>query len=122
MPIGMQVKLLRIVGSAVEPEPFNVTVTRDPQVRVFFADVNLDGQVGLSDILHTIEVSGHGRTITFTEGEIPIGGRFTDFLVSATSTGEPLKAAAEASFSGELPPAVDDHVADPASDYLQRCR
>lgn len=86
--------------------------------------MNLDGHVGLSDIFKTIEVSDHGRTISFSDGVIPIGGRFTDFLFSATTTGEPLKAAIDASFSGELPPAAEDWspeasaAADLASNYL----
>jgi hypothetical protein len=62
---------LKIVGSAVEPEPFNFTITLDPNVSAFWGDANGDGKVGLSDIFSTITLSEDRRTITFSDGLIP---------------------------------------------------
>lgn len=91
---------LTIVGTADEPEPFNFTIQRDPNVDAFFGDANGDGDIGESDIFGTATLSNGGRTITFTDGLIPVGGRFTDFLFSMTSDGLPFKAAVDASFAG----------------------
>jgi hypothetical protein len=109
---------LHIVGTADEPQPFNFTVTRDANVPAFFADLNQDGHVGVSDIFRSIDVSDDGRTITFSDGLIRPGDIFTDFIFSATSTGEPMKAAVEATFTGvphesEVAPAVV-----PPGDYM----
>ena len=82
---------LRIVGSAVEPEPFNFTFTLDPNVSAFWGDVNGDGKVGISDIFETVTLSADHRTVTFSDGLIPVGGRFTDSLLSITDNGEPLR-------------------------------
>ncbi len=71
---------LKIVGSAVEPEPFDFTITLDPNVNAFFGDVNGDGKAGLSDIFSTITLSADRRTITYSDGLIPVGGRFTHRL------------------------------------------
>lgn len=91
---------LTIVGTADEPEPFNFTIQRDPNVDAFFGDANGDGDIGESDIFGTVTLSNDGRTITFTDGLIPVGGRFTDFLFSMTTDGLPFKAAVDASFAG----------------------
>lgn len=93
---------LTIVGTADEPEPFNFTVERDPDVDAFFGDANGDGDLGESDIFGTATLSNGGRTITFTDGLIPVGGRFTDFLYSMTTDGLPFTAAVDATFAGEL--------------------
>ena len=93
---------LRIVGSAVEPEPFNFTITLDPNVSAFWGDVNGDGKVGVSDIFDTVTLSADHRTVTFSDGLIPVGGRFTDSLLSITDNGEPFKAGVYASFDGFL--------------------
>src|SRR4051794_15071699 len=69
---------LGIVGSAKEPEPFNFTFTLDPKVSAFWGDVNADRKVGLSDIFSTITLSDDRRTLIFSDGLIPVGGRFTD--------------------------------------------
>lgn len=93
---------LRIVGSAVEPTPFNFTFTLDPNVSAFWGDVNGDGKVGLSDIFSTLALSQDHRAITFSNGLIPVGGRFTDFIFSMTDDGQPFQAAIYASFEGFL--------------------
>ncbi len=59
---------LSIVGTADEPEPFNFTVDRDPNVDAVWGDANEDGKIGLSDIIAVTEVSEDGRTISFSEG------------------------------------------------------
>jgi len=93
---------LQIVGSAVEPVPFTFTFTLDPNVSAFFGDVNGDGKVGVSDIFKTVTLSADHRTVTFSDGLIPVGGRFTDSLLSITDNGEPFKAGVYASFDGFL--------------------
>ena len=74
----------------------------DPNVNAFFGDVNGDGKAGLSDIFSTITLSADHRTITYSDGFIPVGGRFTDFLFSMTDNGEPFKAGVYTSFDGFL--------------------
>jgi hypothetical protein len=93
---------LRIVGSAVEPQPFNFTFTLDPNVSAFWGDVNGDGKIGISDIFETVTLAADHRTVTFSDGLIPVGGRFTDSLLSITDNGEPFKAGINASFDGFL--------------------
>jgi len=83
---------LQIVGSAAEPVPFTFTFTLDPNVSAFFGDVNGDGKVALSDIFSTITLSADHRTITYSDGLIPVDGRFSDFIFSMTDNGEPFKA------------------------------
>ena len=95
---------MNIVGTADEPEPFNFTVTRDPDVDAMWGDANGDGQIGLSDIFATVQVSPDGRTIVFKDGEIPVNGRFTDYFFSMTTDGEPFTAAVEAHFEGVFVP------------------
>lgn len=99
--------VLSIVGTAVEPEPFNFTVTLDPDVEAFFGDVDEDGQIGISDIFPDITVSEDGRTITFSGGLIAPGERFTDYNLAFTTDGEPFLAAFNAYFTGE-PAAVPE--------------
>jgi hypothetical protein len=48
---------LKIVGSVVEPVPFNFSITLDPDVSAFWGDANGNGKVGLSDIFSTITLS-----------------------------------------------------------------
>jgi PEP-CTERM motif-containing protein len=91
---------LSLVGTADEPTPFNFTVTRDANVDAFWGDVDGDGFVGHSDIFGSITLSADHRTIFFSDGVIPVGGRFTDFNLAMTSDGEPFKAAVDATFSG----------------------
>jgi hypothetical protein len=91
---------LVLVGTAIEPEPFNFTVQRDPNVDAVWGDANEDGLIGLSDIFATVTVSEDGRTITFSDGLIPVGGRFTDYIFSTTTDQQPFLAAIDASFSG----------------------
>jgi hypothetical protein len=86
----------------VEPVPFNFTITLAPNVSAFWDDANGDGKVGLSDIFSTVTLSEDRRTVTFSDGLIPVGGRFTDFIFSMTDDGEPFKAAVYASFDGFL--------------------
>ena len=101
-PYNITSLTLKIVGSAVEPVPFDFTITLDPNVSAFFGDVNGDGKAGLSDIFSTITLSADRRTITYSDGLIPVGGRFTDFLFSTTDNGEPFKAGVFTSFDGFL--------------------
>ena len=91
---------LSIVGTAVEPVPFNFTIALDPNVDAFWGDVDGDTLVGLSDIFSTITISNGGRTISFSDGLIPVGGRFTDFNLAMTTDGLPFLAAINASFTG----------------------
>jgi hypothetical protein len=95
---------LQIVGPALEPEPFDFTITLDPDVGAFWGDANGDGKTGLSDIFGTITLSPDHRTITYSDGLIPVGGRFTDFIFSVTDDGEPFKAGVYTSFDGILVP------------------
>jgi hypothetical protein len=95
---------LSLVGTALEPEPFNFTVVRDPNVDAFFDDANGDGFVGLSDIFPMVEILNEGRTIRFSGGSIPVGGRFTDYNFATTTDGEPFLAAIDASFEGYVVP------------------
>ena len=101
-PYNITSLTLKIVGSAVEPVPFDFTITLDPNVSAFFGDANGDGKTGLSDIFSTITLSADHRTITYSDGLIPVGGRFTDFLFSMTDNGEPFKAGVFTSFDGFL--------------------
>ena len=101
-PYNITSLTLRIVGPAVEPEPFNFTITLDPNVSAFWGDANGDGKVGLSDIFNTITLSADHRTITYSGGLIPVGGRFTDYIFSMTDNGEPFKAGVFTSFDGFL--------------------
>ena len=93
---------LQIVGPAEEPEPFNFTITPDPNVSAFWGDANGDGKTGLSDIFSTITLSADHRTITFSDGLIPVDGRFTDFIFSTTDDGQPFKVGVYTSFDGFL--------------------
>jgi hypothetical protein len=93
---------LKIVGSAVEPANRNFTITLDPNVSAFWGDANGDGQTGLSDIFSTITLSDDRRTITLSDGLIPVGGRFSDSIFSMTDDGEPFLAGVYASFDGYL--------------------
>jgi PEP-CTERM motif len=101
-PYNITSVTLQIVGSAVEPVPFDFTITLDPNVSAFFGDANGDGKTGLSDMFSTITLSADHRTITYSDGLIPVGGRFTDFLFSMTDNGEPFKAGVYTSFDGFL--------------------
>jgi hypothetical protein len=51
-------------------------------VSAFFSDVNGDGKVGVSDIFKTVTLSADHRTVTFSDVLIPVGGRFTDSILS----------------------------------------
>lgn len=95
---------LSLVGTAIEPEPFNFTIERDPNVDAFFDDANGDGMVGLSDIFPVVEILNGGRTIRFSGGSIPVGARFTDYNFATTTDGEPFLAAVDASFQGYVVP------------------
>jgi len=103
-PYNITSLTLHIVGPAEEPEPFNFTITPDPNVSAFWGDANGDGKVGLSDIFHTITLSADHRTITYSDGLIPVDGRFTDFIFSMTDDGEPFKVGVYTSFDGFLAP------------------
>lgn len=92
--------VLDIVGTAVEPVPFDFTITLNPTVDAFFGDVDGNTLVGISDIFSTIVVSNSGRTITFSDGLIAPGQRFTDFNLASTTDGEPFLAAFNAYFTG----------------------
>jgi hypothetical protein len=59
-------------------------------------------EVGLSDIFHTITLSADHRTITYSDGLIPVGDRFTDFIFSMTDDGGPFKVGVFTSFDGFL--------------------
>jgi hypothetical protein len=87
---------------APTPTPVDFTITLDPNVNAFFGDVNGDGKTGLSDIFSTITLSADHRTITYSDGLIPVGGRFTDYIFSMTDNGEPFKAGVYTSFDGFL--------------------
>jgi hypothetical protein len=65
-PYNITSLTLQIVGSAVEPEPFNFTITLDPNVSAFFGDANGDGKTGLSEIFSAITLSADPRIITST--------------------------------------------------------
>jgi len=101
-PYNITSLTLQIVGPAVEPEPFDFTITLDPNVSAFWGDANGDGKIGLSDIFSTITVSPDRRTITYSDGLIAVGDRFTDFIFSMTDNGEPFKAGVFTSFGGFL--------------------
>ena len=91
---------LSLIGTAIEPEPFNFTIARGP-VDATWGDANGDGFVGSSDIFSSIIVSPDGKTISFSGGVIPVGGRFTDFNDATTTLGEPsFLAGIDASFTG----------------------
>jgi hypothetical protein len=49
-------------------------------------------------------VSADARTLTFSDGLILPGGRFTDYIFSYTTDGLPFKAGVDASFDGVLVP------------------
>lgn len=93
---------LSIIGSAFQPDDnqFAWRVTRDPNVDAFWGDANHDGKVGLSDIFSTVTVSDGGRTETFSNGLIPVGGHFTDYIFAYTTDGQPFKAGVDTSFGG----------------------
>ena len=96
---------LQIVGKADEfgnPDMgiFDFVITPDPNVNAFWGDVNGDGAVGLSNIFSTVTVSDNGKRITFSDGLIPVNGRFTDFIFSMTDDGKPFKAGVHAWFDG----------------------
>lgn len=93
-----------LVGVAIEPEPFDFTITRDPAVQAFFADLDGDGRVGVSDVFPVSTLSADGRTLTLSGGVIPRGGLFTDYNLAMTSDGQPFLAAVDASFSGVAVP------------------
>lgn len=101
-PYNITSLTLQIVGPVDEPEPFNFTITLDPNVSAFWGDANGDGKTGLSDIFSTVTLSADHRTITYSDGLIPVGGRFTDFIFSVTDNGEPFKAGVYTSFDGFL--------------------
>jgi len=101
-PYNITSLTLQIVGPADEPEPFNFTITLDPNVSAFWGDADGDGKTGLSDIFSTITLSPDRRTITYSNGLIPVGGRFTDFIFSMTDTGAPFKVRVFTSFDGFL--------------------
>ena len=91
---------LSIIGTADEPVPFTFTITRGP-VDAIWGDANGDGLIGSSDIFGAIAVSADGKAITFSNGLIPIGGRFTDFIYSRTTAGEThFQAGVDARFQG----------------------
>ncbi len=56
----------------------------------------------MSDIFSTITLSPDHRTITYSDGLIPVGGRFTNSIFSMTDNGEPFKAGVYTSFDGFL--------------------
>jgi|SoiMethySBSTD1v2_1073268.scaffolds.fasta_scaffold480655_2 hypothetical protein len=96
---------LQIVGKADEfgnPDAgiYDFLITPDPNVSAFWGDVNGDGAVGLSNIFNTITLSDNGKRITFSDGLIPVNGRFTDFTFSMTDDGKPFKAGVHAWFDG----------------------
>jgi hypothetical protein len=103
-PYNITSLTLQIVGPVDEPEPFNFKITLDPNVSAFWGDANGDGQIGLSDIFSTITLSPDRRTITYSDGLIPVGGRFTDFIFSTTDDGQPFKVGVYTSFDGVLVP------------------
>jgi hypothetical protein len=77
---------MTIVGSSVElVAGVSWVVTPDPNVDAFFGDANNDGKVGLSNIFGTIAVSNGGRTLTLSEGVIPAGSHFTDYIFSCVT-------------------------------------
>lgn len=95
---------LSLIGTAVEPEPFNFIVTRGP-VDAIWGDANGDGSVGSSDIFGSITLSPDMKTIFFSGGVIPVGGRFTDFHYAAVTAGESaFLAGIDASFTGTAVP------------------
>jgi hypothetical protein len=95
---------LNIIGSSFEPIPYTFTITRDPNVDAFYGDANGDGKIGVSDIFSTITVSDDARAITFSNGLIPPGGRFTDYIFSYTTDGQTFRAGVDASFDGVFVP------------------
>jgi hypothetical protein len=95
---------LSIIGLADEPIPFTFTIDRGP-VDAIWGDANGDGFIGSSDIFSSIVVSPDQKTIVFSGGLIPVGGRFTDFIYSTTTAGEAVfKAGVDASFAGVAVP------------------
>jgi hypothetical protein len=95
---------LSIIGLADEPVPFTFTIDRGP-VDAIWGDANGDGFIGSSDIFSSIVVSPDQKIITFSNGLIPVGGRFTDFIYSTTTAGENVfKAGVDATFDGVAVP------------------
>jgi hypothetical protein len=92
---------LTLIGTATETENPG-SVVRGP-VDAIWGDVNNDGFVGLSDIFGSITVSPDGKTISFSGGVIPVGGRFTDVHL-ARSDNPPDFAGIDSTFSGILTP------------------
>src|SRR3954469_18689479 len=104
-PTSITSLTMTIVGSSQELiEGVSWLVTPDPNVDARFCDANGDGKVGLSDIFATITVSNDGRTLTLSNGLIPAGSHFTDYIFSYTTDGLPFTAALEGSFGGVLVP------------------
>jgi hypothetical protein len=96
---------MTIVGSTIETVPGAAWITTpDPNVDAFFGDANGDGMVGLSDIFATITVSNGGRTLTLSNGVIPAGSHFTDYIFSYTTDGMPFTAALQGTFGGVYVP------------------
>ena len=70
-----------------------------------WGDVNGDGSVGSSDIFGSITLSPDMKTIFFSDGLIPVGGRFTDFNDAMITAGESaFLAGIDASFTGTAVP------------------
>jgi len=92
---------LRLIGTATDTSN-PVTIVRGP-VDAVWGDVNGDSNIGLSDIFATIVVSADGKEIRFEDGQIPVGGRFTDIHL-AMSDSPPDFAGIDSSFTGILVP------------------
>jgi hypothetical protein len=95
---------LSIIGSAFQPDDNQLEwrITRDPNVDAFWGDANHDGKAGLSDIFSTITVSNDGKSEIFSNGVIPPGSHFTDYIFAYTTDGQPFKAGVDTSFGGVL--------------------
>jgi hypothetical protein len=88
---------LKIVGPAASTDDPG-TIQRG-NVDAVFGDLNGDGRIGKSDIFKNITVSADKKEMTFSDGVIPVGGRFTDVHL-ARSAAPPQFVGIEATFTG----------------------
>jgi hypothetical protein len=94
---------MKIIGSANDLIPgVSWTIDRGAHVNAFFADVNGDGKIGISNIFSKISVSNDGKTLVLSGGVIPPNSHFTDQIISSTSDGMPFKVGVDGSFGGAI--------------------
>jgi hypothetical protein len=101
---------MTIIGNSVETIPGAAWVVDPNHIDALFGDANGDGKVGVSDVFATITVSADGHTLTLSNGAIPAGSHFTDYIFSYITDDDPRRqdgtafAALEGRFDGVLAP------------------